>query len=463
VGWFLYPPAMILLLMLTGCSDDPVAPPTEVLAACGNGVVEADEACDDGDANSDTDPDACRTTCRLPTCADGVTDGDEACDDGNIWGGDGCGPTCGVEDGPLESEPNDAWDAGQSLTDGAVTGALTAGDVDCYTVTVDECNTIAAEQTGGCTADMVLALHTPSGGLVAASALDAAGCAVLDPVEEPGARFATGGQWAVCATSILGGEISTYTLAVRSGPGDAFDLPLSESEDFDNDGFIDDCDGDRDGDGLANEDDNCPDVPNGPDNITPTVDDSGFIRHWLVLGPLTGESSTQDCLPGETERLGDDAAAEPALGEVVEDVAWELLISDDARIGFENDYATVDAPREVYAVTWVYSDSEQLTTLGLGPDDGAKAWLNGELVLEISGCQGTVVDQFTAEVTLSAGWNRLMLKVYDQGGGWGTYARFFSDSDPLTDLQVALSPDGGWDFDQKDSDGDGVGDVCDED
>jgi hypothetical protein len=50
---------------------------------CGDGVHDTEtEACDDGEANSDTVPDACRTDCTLPDCGDGVLDDGEACDDG---------------------------------------------------------------------------------------------------------------------------------------------------------------------------------------------------------------------------------------------------------------------------------------------------------------------------------------------------------------------------------------------
>ena len=101
--------------------------------------------------------------------------------------------------------------------------------------------------------------------------------------------------------------------------------------------------------------------------------------------------------------------------------------------------------------------------LGLGPDDGARAWLNGEMVLEVKGCQGVTKDKFTADVTLAAGWNRLLLKIYDQGGGWGTFARFLNDDGPMDALELSLSSGGGWNFDQTDSDGDGKGDVCDND
>ena len=39
------------------------------------------EECDAGAGNSDTTPNACRTTCDLPSCGDGVTDSpEEECD-----------------------------------------------------------------------------------------------------------------------------------------------------------------------------------------------------------------------------------------------------------------------------------------------------------------------------------------------------------------------------------------------
>ncbi len=49
---------------------------------CGDGLIDAGEECDDGAANSDSAPDACRTTCRRASCGDGVVDAAEACDDG---------------------------------------------------------------------------------------------------------------------------------------------------------------------------------------------------------------------------------------------------------------------------------------------------------------------------------------------------------------------------------------------
>jgi len=63
---------------------------------CGDGVVDAalHEACDEGTANSDTAPDACRTNCTSPRCGDGTLDTGEACDDGNTVSRDGCRADC---------------------------------------------------------------------------------------------------------------------------------------------------------------------------------------------------------------------------------------------------------------------------------------------------------------------------------------------------------------------------------
>ncbi len=71
----------------------------DAVPMCGNGVLEGDEACDDGEDNSDSTPDACRTDCRRPVCGDGVIDSREACDDGaanNDEAPDACRTNCGV-------------------------------------------------------------------------------------------------------------------------------------------------------------------------------------------------------------------------------------------------------------------------------------------------------------------------------------------------------------------------------
>jgi len=103
--------ALAALSSLSSCGarssipDTNASPTTARPPVCGNGLVEADEDCDDANASNN---DACVTGCAFARCGDGfVATGFEGCDDGNQDNGDGCRnncslPTCGdaiVDDG----------------------------------------------------------------------------------------------------------------------------------------------------------------------------------------------------------------------------------------------------------------------------------------------------------------------------------------------------------------------------
>ncbi len=79
-------------------------------SACGNGIIDAGETCDDGntvggdgcDGNCHTEAGyTCATPGQpcVPACGDGTKQNTEGCDDGNTTPGDGCSATCTVETG----------------------------------------------------------------------------------------------------------------------------------------------------------------------------------------------------------------------------------------------------------------------------------------------------------------------------------------------------------------------------
>jgi len=90
-------------------------------ARCGDGILQPDlgEACDDGGAS-----DTCISMCLVPGCGDGIQQRNEACDDGNLSNTDECTtackrPECG--DGFLQA--GEACDDGNELDDDGCTNA----------------------------------------------------------------------------------------------------------------------------------------------------------------------------------------------------------------------------------------------------------------------------------------------------------------------------------------------------
>jgi len=115
VGWAL----ALLVAAIGACSDDDSAANNNNNndnlngnAMCGNGEVELGEQCDDGPANSDSDPNACRTDCRTAYCGDGVIDNGEVCD-GVELDDQECADLPGFTHGTLACANDCSWDESQ--------------------------------------------------------------------------------------------------------------------------------------------------------------------------------------------------------------------------------------------------------------------------------------------------------------------------------------------------------------
>jgi len=126
-------------------------------AGCGDGYVrEFVEQCDDGTAKNGTPGDACSSSCMLvasaptPKCGDGTLDRDEACDDGNKSETDSCLSSCSwatCGDGRVRTGVEECDDANMSNTDGCTNGCMLCGatkdsffrpaNAHCYTLHAD--------------------------------------------------------------------------------------------------------------------------------------------------------------------------------------------------------------------------------------------------------------------------------------------------------------------------------------
>ena len=96
---------------------------------CGNGRPDATEECDNGTANSDTAPDACRKDCTKAKCGDGIVDSSEQCDsasDNSDTLADACRTNC------VKAKCGDkVVDTGEQCDDGAANGKAGSCGTDC--------------------------------------------------------------------------------------------------------------------------------------------------------------------------------------------------------------------------------------------------------------------------------------------------------------------------------------------
>ncbi|MDI6783032.1 MAG: DUF2961 domain-containing protein [bacterium] len=76
-----------------------------------------------------------------------------------------------------------------------------------------------------------------------------------------------------------------------------------------------------------------------------------------------------------------------------------------------------------YALTYVYSSVARDARLLIGSDDGVKVWVNGKVVHQIICERSALPDMDSVPVQLKAGWNKILLKVENNLGGWGVILR----------------------------------------
>jgi len=68
------------------------------MTGCGNAIVTSGEQCDDGNSSN---IDACTNVCNLAACGDGFVQLGETCEDGNTNNLDACNNSCGVSGGTI--------------------------------------------------------------------------------------------------------------------------------------------------------------------------------------------------------------------------------------------------------------------------------------------------------------------------------------------------------------------------
>ncbi len=150
-------------------------------------------------------------------------------------------------------------------------------------------------------------------------------------------------------------------------------------------------------------------------NLVATTTQDMSVRAWSVIGPFAkdfakdfGPETKVDFTKTYSDQMGNEQK-------------WQSATSGSN--GFV-DLSPHFNPHDnvcAYAVAYVQSPDVRKAVMWIGADDGDKAWVNGKLVHAEDGAHGASPGQFKPEIDLKAGWNEVLLKITQGGGGWGFY------------------------------------------
>jgi hypothetical protein len=158
-----------------------------------------------------------------------------------------------------------------------------------------------------------------------------------------------------------------------------------------------------------------------------------YIAEWNMIGPFPNPTDENG------NRLGLDTPYPP---EKEIDLGKRYKGVNDKEIGWTLDKTPESGrmdlykyePYEhvvVYALTYIYSPEDKTVPLLLGSDDGIKVVLNDKEVHRVLTVRLCEPDKDRVQLNLKEGWNKLLLKIENNLGGYSFYAR-------LLDLDKSL-------------------------
>jgi hypothetical protein len=179
------------------------------------------------------------------------------------------------------------------------------------------------------------------------------------------------------------------------------------------------------------------------------------INTWLLIGPFPAGAAgalgdAQHLQAFDTDYLNGEASVQPAAGQQVtfdgEERTWKLAEAIDGYVDLD---AAISRESEIlaYGFTDITSAARTPAVLGLGTNDGARVWLNGEQVWDYPEARGYTPNEDYVPIMLEAGINRLLIKVEERGNQWGFGAQLLpleaaSVPSNLQVFNVSMTPEG---------------------
>jgi hypothetical protein len=186
------------------------------------------------------------------------------------------------------------------------------------------------------------------------------------------------------------------------------------------------------------------------------VDDEGFVRNWLILGPISVDGKVQDHTEDackeflDREYFSGQKDAKPKAGDKASvggnDMTWKPVDSDDAIL--DTNKVASDQGKEtdnsVYlGLAYIVAPNDLADVrLAIGSDDDSLWRVNGKEVIRVYAARAAEQDTDRSEpLTLKKGANIVSFTLINGDGPSGVCARFLDKDDkPVTGLTVDREP-----------------------
>lgn len=166
--------------------------------------------------------------------------------------------------------------------------------------------------------------------------------------------------------------------------------------------------------------------------LQPSEANGGVIRAWQVSKVFKEKDAIKKELPPEKK-------GEAKYNEIV----WGGTDESEDRTGqVELDkYFSDNKGVAIFMRAFVWSPEERDAVLETASDDGLRAWFNDKKIVEDVRNRSFLWWQDKSQVHLKRGWNTVVLKVGNAGGGWQAAARIVDDKGkPFGDLKFSATP-----------------------
>jgi len=175
-------------------------------------------------------------------------------------------------------------------------------------------------------------------------------------------------------------------------------------------------------------------------------DSEGYIRHWLMLGPIVlreGDTGAEAILK---EQIKDEAALRPQAGDQVKvggkELTWANVAATTNYFDFNATLKTINDQAAGYLVTYLECETEMPDViLAVASNDQGRIYFNGVDIYAVTEARPLMLDADKGRVTLKKGTNVIVFKIINEQNSWQGAMRLLDKAGaPLKNVRIRLSP-----------------------